>query len=104
MIELNHQDVVNFSKSVFSFNENISKDIYVMLSNVRNSVPCWTPLFHTNWFNYSFLLLMKIALFGKKSIYGVFWTLELLLDNDWNANFIVRLLEVRKKKHTFVGI
>ena len=47
---------------------------------------------------------MKIALFGKKSIYGVFWTLELLLDNDWNANFIVRLLEVRKKKHTFVGI
>ena len=25
MIELNHQDVVNFSKSVFSFNENISK-------------------------------------------------------------------------------
>ena len=40
MTELNHQDVVNFSKSVFSFNENKSKDIYVMLFNVRYSVPC----------------------------------------------------------------
>ena len=75
MIEWNHQDVVNFSKSVFTFNP----FIYCFLTRGQiasssqmfsNYVACWTSLLHANW---------KVLATGKRWI--------TVSSEHWKASF-----------------